>query len=30
LENGRIKYCSKDMKEMVLDDDARQNCVERW
>jgi len=29
LEDGRIKFCSKDMKDMVLDDDVRLKRVER-
>ena len=29
LEDGRIKFCSKDMKEMVLEDDVRLKRVER-
>eukprot|EP00092_Neocalanus_flemingeri_P075251 GFUD01093199.1.p1 GENE.GFUD01093199.1~~GFUD01093199.1.p1 ORF type:complete len:449 (+),score=85.56 GFUD01093199.1:92-1348(+) len=29
LEEGRIKFCTKDMKEMVLDDDVRLKRVDR-
>jgi len=29
LEDGRIKFCSKDMKDIVLDDEVRQKRVDR-